>query len=225
MGLILYHGSNKIVGKPIYGKGKRHNDYGRGFYCTESKDLAQEWAVTEGVDGFINRYRLSFEELCVVDLNDKTYTPLHWLSVLLQNRIFDITTPLEREAKRYILDNFQVPYETADIVKGYRADDSYFSYARDFIGGLISYEQLKKALVLGNLGCQICLKSRKAFEMIEVIDYGKVLSEEWFPKKMLRDQNARAGYRDMEKEEYRKGELYMTRLLDEEVKADDLRLR
>ena len=61
--------------------------------------------------------------------------------------------------------------------------------------------------------------------MIEVIDYGKVLSEEWFPKKMLRDQNVRAGYRDMEKEEYRKGELYMTRLLDEEVKADDLRLR
>ena len=42
---------------------------------------------------------------------------------------------------------------------------------------------------------------------------------------MLRDQNARAGYRDMEKEEYRKGELYMTRLLDEEVRADDLRLR
>ena len=37
--------------------------------------------------------------------------------------------------------------------------------------------------------------------------------------------NARAGYRDMEKEEYHKGELYISRMIDEEMKADDLRIR
>ena len=32
--IILYHGSNKIIKKPVYGAGKRYNDYGSGFYCT-----------------------------------------------------------------------------------------------------------------------------------------------------------------------------------------------
>ena len=33
--IILYHGSNKIIKKPVYGAGKRYNDYGSGFYCTQ----------------------------------------------------------------------------------------------------------------------------------------------------------------------------------------------
>ena len=31
----LYHGSQFIIQQPEYGKGARHNDYGKGFYCTE----------------------------------------------------------------------------------------------------------------------------------------------------------------------------------------------
>ena len=42
--MILYHGSDSIVKSPEYGKGKFYNDYGRGFYCTENKELAKEWA-------------------------------------------------------------------------------------------------------------------------------------------------------------------------------------
>ena len=30
---------------------------------------------------------------------------------------------------------------------------------------------------------------------------------------------------EMEKENYRKGELYITKIIDEELKADDLRIR
>ena len=41
----LYHGSKDIIEHPRYGAGKPYNDYGRGFYCTESLDLAKEWAV------------------------------------------------------------------------------------------------------------------------------------------------------------------------------------
>lgn len=52
---------------------------------------------------------------------------MHWLGILLKNRIFTLTTPLEREAKQYILDNFNISLDGIDIVKGYRADDSYFS--------------------------------------------------------------------------------------------------
>lgn len=43
---ILYHGSEKIIEKPVYGFGKAYNDYGLGFYCTEELDMAKEWGVS-----------------------------------------------------------------------------------------------------------------------------------------------------------------------------------
>ena len=48
--------------------------------------------------------------------------------------------------------------------------------------------------------------------------------KEWYPRKMLRDMYARKGYKDMEKEAYRRGELYISRIIDEEMKKDDLRI-
>lgn len=39
----LYHGSRDISKKPVYGYGKKYNDYGLGFYCTEDINMAKEW--------------------------------------------------------------------------------------------------------------------------------------------------------------------------------------
>lgn len=222
--MLLYHGSDHIIEKPTYGIGKKHNDYGLGFYCTENIELAKEWAASEEADGFVNKYSIEAEKLSILDINSKDFTMMHWIGILLKNRIFTLTSPLEREAKRYILENFDISLEGVDIVKGYRADDSYFSYASDFISGVISYEQLSKALKLGRLGEQYCLISKKAFGAIEYLGNDCVDSKEWYPRKLLRDKYARQGYRDMEKESYRKGELYISRIIDEEMKKDDLRI-
>lgn len=57
--LAIYHGSQQIVEVPQFGVGKPYNDYGQGFYCTESSELAKEWAcpvkmmVTATVMSFI----------------------------------------------------------------------------------------------------------------------------------------------------------------------------
>lgn len=220
--MILYHGSNHIIDKPLYGAGKKYNDYGIGFYCTENIELAKEWSVSDNLDGYVNIYDMDTDGLSILDINGQNYTIIHWINILINNRIFDSSTPLEREAKRYITQEFHVDTDNADIIKGYRADDSYFSYAKDFISGIISYEQLCKSLMLGNLGEQICLKSKKAFESIRFTGYQKVDYNEWYPKKMARDMYARNGYKAMEKENYRKGELYITKIIDEELKADDL---
>ena len=222
--MLLYHGSDHVIKRPEFGAGKKHNDYGRGFYCTENIELAKEWAVSEDADGYVNKYSIDTSHLSILDINSEQYTMLHWLGILLKNRIFTLSTPLERGAKKYILDNFNISLDGIDIVKGYRADDSYFSYARDFISGVISYEQLSKALRLGMLGEQYCLVSQKSFTEIEYVGNEYVDSEEWYPRKMLRDMYARQGYRNMEKEEYRKGELYITKIIDEEIKKDDLRI-
>ena len=38
----IYHGSPKVIERLVFGEGKVHNDYGRGFYCTEHAELAKE---------------------------------------------------------------------------------------------------------------------------------------------------------------------------------------
>ena len=125
--LTVYHGSEKIIASPLFGGSKDNNDYGNGFYCSENADLAREWSVDENRDGFLNSYKLNLSGLQILYLNGGSYSILHWLAILLENRRFQITAPLPREARRYLLTRFHVPYRDADIIVGYRADDSYFS--------------------------------------------------------------------------------------------------
>lgn len=62
----LYHGSEKIIEKSIYGQGEKYNDYGLGFYCTDSIDMAKEWGVKKGTDGYANCYELDCNGLDMV---------------------------------------------------------------------------------------------------------------------------------------------------------------
>lgn len=221
----IYHGSKDIVKKPVYGKGKTYNDYGLGFYCTDTIEMAKEWGVDKTRDGYANEYEIDTENLTILDLNDEKYSILHWLSVLLENREFDIPSALAQEAKDYILNNFKVDYEKYDIIIGYRADDSYFSFAQDFINGTISYRQLSNAMHLGNLGQQFVLKSKKAFDEVKFIKYEVAENSIWYEKKESRDKAARREYFDVEKNKRQRGDIYITQIMDEEMKADDERLR
>ena len=157
---IIYHGSNHIIEKPKFGYGKTYNDYGVGFYCTENPNMAKEWGVGIDHNGYANQYKIECDGLTILDLNAPGYTMLHWLTILLENREFDASAPLAAEAKEYLLKNFHLDYKSADIIIGYRADDSYFSFASDFINGAISYRQLCNAMRLGKLGQQFVLKSQ-----------------------------------------------------------------
>ena len=221
----LYHGSQNIIEKPVWGYGKKYNDYGLGFYCTESVDMAKEWGVFANQDGFANCYELECDGLKILDLNSEDYCILHWLTILLQNREFDMPSGLALEAKKYLLEQFSVNYEDYDAIVGYRADDSYFSFAQDFINGTISYRQLNWAMHLGKLGQQFVLKSEKAFEQIEYLGCEVADSGEWYAKKMVRDKTARREYFDIDRNQYKKGDIYIIQIIEEEMKANDLRLR
>lgn len=221
----LYHGSSDIIEKPKYGYGKSYNDYGRGFYCTGSIEMAKEWGVGKDQDGYANAYELDCAGLNILDLNSEEYGILHWLAVLLQNREFDVPSGLALEAKEYLQKNFSVNYDEYDAIIGYRADDSYFSFAQDFINGTISYRQLNRAMHLGQLGQQFVLKSKTAFDRIMFIGYEIAESREWYQKKMLRDKTARREYFDVERNKRRRGDLYITQIMDEEMMPGDPRLR
>lgn len=223
--LTIYHGSSKIIERPDFGTGNPHNDYGLGFYCTESMELAKEWASSTETDGFANQYQLNLTGLSTLSLTSGDYHILNWLSVLLENRRFRIDGAIAQQAKAYISENFSVDYKQYDIIRGYRADDSYFSFANAFLNNTISVTQLEKAMVLGKLGEQIVLISQKAFASIEFVNAIPAPNEIYLPKKLARDTAVR---KDFQQEKARGSiltEKYILDIMREGWKNDDERLQ
>ena len=220
---ILFHGSEFRIERPQFGLGKAHNDYGLGFYCTEDAELAKEWAVGEGHDGFCNRYELDLEGLTVLDLT-RGHTVLHWLEILLENRVFDMSGDVLSAARDYLRVHFAVDYTQADVMIGYRADDNYFSFARAFLSGGLSYERLCQVIRLGELGVQVVVKSRRAFDRLRFADAVPVPREAYLAQRTRREERAREEYVRLVAQPFDPKALYMTNILQQEVRSDDPRL-
>ena len=134
-------------------------------------------------------------------------------------------TPLANQAREYILSAFYVDYKKYDCITGYRADDSYFSFAQDFLNGSISLRQLGTAMHLGKLGQQFVIKSPDAFERLHFEGYEIADHSEWYAKRKMRDLKARKEYLNKERFNIRPGDIFVTQLITEEIKPDDSRLR
>ena len=221
--VIIYHGSPNIV-TPVFGEGKAYNDYGQGFYCTENLELSKEWACSQDSDGYANQYVLNMDGLNVLYLNGPEYNILNWLAILLDNRKFAIADGLPQEAKRYILESFLPEYKSYDVIKGYRADDSYFSFARDFISNTLSLKDLKQAMMLGKLGEQIVLKSERAFGAITKGEVFPADRNEYYAKYITRDRLARENYKEISAHAFSPDEIYVIDLIRGGIKNGDTRL-
>ena len=199
--ITIYHGSQQIVEAPAFGKGRKNNDFGLGFYCTKSNDLAKEWAVSSLQDGFSNRYTLDTEFLNILRLNSPNYTILNWMTVLVEHRLFSIKTPVAKRAKAYLIDNFGVNVNAYDLITGYRADDSYFDYAEAFLNNAITVEQLSRAMRLGKLGEQIVIKSKFAFSKLKYEGFEEAKKDIYHVFRKARDNDANQAYLDILAEE------------------------
>jgi len=195
--ITIFHGSEKIIEHPIWGEGRKNNDFGIGFYCTESLELAKEWAVSSLRDGFANKYILDTKYLNILNLNSSAYTILNWIAVLVEHRLFSITTPVARRAKSYLVEKFGVNVNAFDIVTGYRADDSYFDYAESFINNAISVEQLAQAMKLGKLGEQIVIKSKYAFTKLKYKGFEVAEQGKYYVHRKSRNDEANRQYFEM----------------------------
>jgi len=209
MEIDIYHGSDHIIEQPQFGEGKPYNDYGRGFYCTEHAELAKEWACAADSDGYANHYQLDYSGLSVLNLNAPEYNILNWLAILLENRKFNVADGLPQRAKTYLQENFKVDYKKYDVIIGYRADDSYFSYAGDFVNGTLSLADLSEAMRLGKLGEQVVLKSKRAFDSLTFVEAVKAPRQEYFAKYKSRDEEARARYRQIATKPVAEDETYV----------------
>lgn len=219
----LFHGSQVVVEKPLFGYGKTYNDYGQGFYCTEHIELAKEWACPINNNGFVNGYELDTDGLKILDLSNG-YNVLNWIAILLENRLVKLSTPLQKSAKTYLIDNFLPDYKDYDVIIGYRADDSYFLFARSFISNQISLSQLEKAMKIGKLGNQICLKSKKAFSRIRFIKSTRVDSSIYYRLKKEREDTARKEFlHELESDDIHG--IFIRDIIKENIKNGDSRIR
>ena len=224
--LTLYHGSDTIVDSPSLDRGKPNNDYGRGFYCTLQYDLACEWASKiKGRAGFVNRYELQTEALRILNLSQKKFTILHWITLLLKNRTFVLSSPISIQAREYLLTNFSMDTSKYDMIIGHRADDSYFSFAEDFLNNTISVQHLAKAMSLGNLGLQHVLISEKAFAQLTFLEAEPVNTAKYNTLYAKRDLSAREAYKKSKTDLVANpNELYILDIIRGEIKNGDPRL-
>ncbi len=220
--ITIFHGSEKVIEKPEFGLGRKNNDFGLGFYCTQEKELAKEWAVSSLNDGYCNCYHLETEYLKVLHLNSPDYSILNWIAVLVDHRLFSIKTPVARRAKRYLTDHFSINVNAYDLITGYRADDSYFDYAEAFLNNGISVGQLARAMRLGKLGEQIVVKSNYAFSRLEFLGAETVDKNIYFARRKDRNDEANRKYQEMLEEE--SDDLYIQDIMREGVTNDDPRI-
>ena len=220
--ITLYHGSEQIIESPTFGLGKQNNDFGLGFYCTESEELAKGWAVSSLRNGFVNRYSLDTEYLKILNLNSPDYTILNWIAVLVAHRLFSIKSPAAQRAKRYLIDNFGVNVNAYDLIIGYRADDSYFDFAASFLNNGISVQQLANAKRLGKLGEQIVIKSKYAFSLLHYDGFSIAEKEKYYVRRKARNDEADQLYSDILEEET--DGLYILDIIRGGIQNDDPRI-
>lgn len=154
--MIVYHGSDHIVKEPVFLGGKADNDYGNGFYTTEYEDRARSWATLNGSpnQSIVNVYELDIDNLCVLDLADRGV--LAWIAEVVSNR------GTNQEAASIVgnrlVEMYRVDSGAYDIIKGYRADDSYTQVVEAFLLNQINIYEVQRLFYKGSLGNQIFLK-------------------------------------------------------------------
>ena len=223
--MIVYHGSDHIIEVPVFSGSKRTNDYGYGFYTTKSIELAKEWACADNRDGFANCYEFDPEGLSVLNLNAPEYNILNWLAILAKYRTYWQNGSIAEEAKDYLQQHFFIDPSNYDVIIGYRANDSYFSFAQDFVSGTIPLSKLSEAMRLGKLGEQIVLKSQESFTHIRFTGAEPASATTWYEKKVTRDRDARRAYRSTKKASHLVNELFMIDIMREGITNGDPRLQ
>lgn len=196
--MILFHGSpNKIV-VPTYGMGEEKHDYGQGFYLTESIDLAKEWAVCRPNEaiGYVHQYELDMDSLQILDFQEKGV--LAWLAELMKHRDAADFKRYRMLAKKFI-EKYGIETSGYDVIKGWRANASYFYIAKEFVRDNIDMDILEELLSLGGLGIQYCMKSELAYSKLHEVPDSLVTVDytEFNEKYNQRDITARQKMREL----------------------------
>lgn len=196
--ITLYHGTVDKIVVPTFGRGNDKHDYGRGFYLTEDLNLAKEWAVCRPNEksGWVHKFELDTKELKILDFQQKNI--LAWLAELMKHRDASDSKRYRMLAAKFI-NKYGIDTSKYDIIKGWRADASYFYIAKEFVRDNIDLDILEELLSLGNLGIQYCIKSELAYSKLKEINEELIMVdyEEFNKRYNHRDAVARRRMREL----------------------------
>ena len=118
--MILYHGSNLLVTEPEIRKTKYTKDFGWGFYTTEIRRQAEQWAIrrAQNFGGVPTVSSFIYEENPELSIRIFQSPDEEWLDFIAFCRGGNV--------------------HSYDIVKGPMADDVIWDYVRDYLDGNIS---------------------------------------------------------------------------------------
>lgn len=196
--IVLYHGSPNKKITPTFGCGEEKHDYGKGFYLTEDRELAKEWAVCRPNEqnGWLHQYELEMDDLKVLDFEK---LGIHsWLAELMKHRDASDSKRYRVLAKKFV-QKYGLDTTGFDVIKGWRADASYFFIAKEFVRDNVDIDILERLLRLGDLGIQYCIKSKKAYSKLKEIPNSllSVSYDEFNKKYNQRDIEARTNMRNL----------------------------
>lgn len=94
---------------------------------------------------------------------------LAWLAELVKHRDAADSKRYRMLAKKFI-EKYGVNTEEYDVIKGWRANASYFYIAKEFVRDNIDMDVLEELLSLGGLGIQYCIKTELAYSKLQEIE-------------------------------------------------------
>lgn len=190
--ILLFHGTPDKIVAPAFGLGNDKHDYGRGFYLTENSELAKEWAVCRPNDnnGWLHKYELDTEGLKILDFQERNV--LCWLAELMKHRDAADSKRYRMLAQKFI-EKYGIDTDEYDVIRGWRANASYFYIAKEFVRDNVDVDILEELLSLGGLGIQYCIKSELAYSKLHevVSDLSPVNYDEFNHRYNARDIDAR----------------------------------
>ena len=196
--IILYHGTPDKDVVPTFGLGDDKHDYGRGFYLSEDIELAKEWAVCRPneTNGWVHKYELQTRGLKILDFQERDV--LTWLAELMKHRNADDSRRYRMLSVKFI-EKYGIDTSEYDIIKGWRANASYFYIAKEFVRDNVDMDILEELLSLGGLGIQYCIKTEKAYSGLHEVPDSlvNVDYEEFNAKYNASDAVARKNMREL----------------------------
>jgi len=157
--MLLFHGSNTLVEKPMLFEPNRGLDFGKGFYLTSSREQADRFSVE--VCNRARRFtpeRIGFPTVSVFSFDDADPNDLE---------VLYFQAP-DEEWLMFVKENRRQTYsgKTYDVICGPVANDRVFFTLQAFTNGFISLEAAIVALKPFNLIDQYCFATAKALERL-----------------------------------------------------------
>ncbi len=143
--MILYHGSDMVIKKPLSQKGRADVDFGKGFYMTEDKKMAQKWACNKNIS-IVNVYEADLSLLNVKQL----LADEEWLDYVVFYRTHEGKLPFDDTLY--------------DVICGPTADDKLFVTLDMYSDGFLSKQQAIHIINCMNYSCQVVFKNDAAME-------------------------------------------------------------